>query len=172
MGCQYIDPDSGRCNFKYELKFLLFRNPITRVSQEIEICPRHFGSEIEEPLIFPVRKLRMVKDNLYSRMNREREIAKQYDSHYDYDKRKAEIDTIQEKIKRMISFKCANVLCGIALSTFSPAYSMFVISRLGKVSYKFYFCGLDCWNKMRIRTGALVPEHRKELLLTHFTEKK
>ncbi len=48
---------------------------------------------------------------------------------------------------------------------------MIIISNLGKVSFKFYFCTKDCWDKMRIRTGAIVPpKERKEIPLKVFME--
>lgn len=170
MGCNFIDINEQRCNFNYELKYLLFRNPTTRVSQEIEICPRHFGTEVEEPLILPIRLLRIKKDNLFATISRERQIAKQYDSYYDYTQRKHQLDTIKERIRILISLKCSNILCGAVLPIMSPLYSMMVITHSGKVSYKFYFCSKDCWDKMRIRTGALLPEKaRKGIPLSHYT---
>jgi len=43
-----------------------------------------------------------------------------------------------------------------------------VISNLGKISYKFYFCSKVCFDKMKIRTGALIPKIRKEIPIQEF----
>jgi len=167
MGCHYIDEYNNRCDYKYELKNLLFRDPITKESKEISICPRHFGETIEEPLVLPLQKLFHKRDNMYAKEKRERAIAKQNDVVL-IPTRRIEIDDIKEQIRKKMSLKCSNVICGTSISNLNPVYSMLVISTLGKVSYKFYFCTKDCWDKMRIRTGALLPKIRREIPLQEY----
>jgi len=88
-------------------------------------------------------------------------------------KKRAELQSIQEKITRLLSFKCSNILCGTSLSSLNPVYSMMIISGLGKISYKFYFCSRTCWDKMQIRTGAIVPpKERKEIPLKVFMDEE
>jgi len=151
----------------------LFRNPITKESKEIEICPRHFKETVEDPLIAPIKILSHKRANLISRNNKERALAKKYDKRFPYEEKRAELESLQEKIKRLLSFKCSNILCGTSLSTLNPVYSMMIISGLGKISYKFYFCSKQCWDKMRIRTGAIVPpKERTEIPLKVFMEEQ
>ena len=76
MGCHHIDEYNNRCDFRYELKYLWFRDPISKQSNEISICPRHFGETIEEPLVLPLQKLFHKRDNLFAKQKREIAIAK------------------------------------------------------------------------------------------------
>lgn len=168
MGCHYIDDYNNKCDYKYELKNLLFRDPITKESNEITICTTHFGEHVEEPLILPLKKLFIKRDNLFAQERRERAIAKQNDMPLVPNKR-IKIDAVKEDIRKKLSFTCSNILCGTSISNQNPVFSMLVITELGKISYKFYFCTRGCWDKMRIRTGALKPITRKEIPLQEFT---
>lgn len=168
MACSYLNINNERCGHKFELKCLLFRDPNSREHQEIEICTRHFGETVEEPLILPVKKLRMKLDNLIARNNRESAIAKKNEVPFNWTERKGEVDRVRKQIQRQLSFKCSNVICGTSLSTLNPLYSMMVISGLGKVSYKFYFCTKACWDKMRMRTGVIKPVIHKSIPLTEY----
>lgn len=167
MDCNFIDENNDRCNAKYELKYLSFRDPINRITTEISICPKHFGETIEEPLIRPLKILFRKRDNLYAREKREKAIAKRNDIII-LPTRRIEIDDIKDQIRKRLGYKCSNVICGTSISNLNPVYSMLVISLLGKVSYKFYFCTKQCWDKMRIRTGAMIPKHRKEIPIQEF----
>ncbi len=167
MGCHHIDEFNNRCDYKYELKYLLFRDPISKQSNEISICLRHFGETVEEPLILPIKKLSYKRDNLIAQEKRERAIAKRNDMVLIPTKR-IQIDAVREEIRKKLSLKCSNILCGTSISKLNPVYSMIVISTLGKISYKFYFCSRDCWDKMRIRTGALKPVTRKEIPIQEY----
>jgi hypothetical protein len=168
MGCSFLDINNHKCDVKHDLKYLLFRDPNTRQHQEIELCTHHFGETVQEPLILPVEKLRRKLDNLMARNNRERQIAKKNEVPFNYKERQGQVDHVRKAIQRQLSFKCSNVICGTSLSTLNPLYSMMVISGLGKVSYKFYFCTKACWDKMRIRTGVLKPIINKSVPLTEF----
>lgn len=167
MGCHYINDYNSRCDYKYELRYLLFRDPISKQSNEISICPRHFGETVEEPLILPLKKLYRKRDNLFAQDKRERAIAKRNDMALIPTKR-IQIDAIREEIRKKQSLICSNVICGTSISKLNPVFSMMIISTLGKISYKFYFCTRDCWDKMRIRTGALKPVIRKEIPIQKF----
>lgn len=167
MGCNYINEYNNRCDFNYELKYLLFRDPISKQSNEISICPRHFVETVEEPLVLPLTKLYRKRDNLFAQDKREKAIAKRNDMALIPTKR-IQIDAIREEIRKKLSLKCSNILCGTSISTLNPVYSMMIISSLGRVSYKFYFCTRNCWDKMRIRTGALKPVIRKEIPIQKF----
>jgi len=167
MGCKFLLDNNERCDAKYELKYLLFRDPSSRESKEIEICPRHFVETIDESLINPLKRLFYKRDNLYAKEKREKAIAKRNDVII-LPTRRIEIDDIKEQIRKQLGFKCANVICGTSISTLNPVFSMMVISHLGKISYKFYFCSKSCFDKMRIRTGALVPVRRKEIPIQEF----
>ena len=168
MSCNHIDDYDNRCSYKYELKHLLFRDPISKQSNEISICPKHFGETVEEPLILPLTKLYHKRDNLYAQDKREKAIAKRNDMALVPTKR-IQIDAVREEIRKKLSFKCSNILCGTSISNLNPVFSMMIISSLGKISYKFYFCSRGCWDKMRIRSGALKPVTRKEIPLQEFT---
>jgi len=167
MGCHYVDENNNRCDHKYELRYLLFRDPISRETSEVSICPRHFTEFVDEPLIRPVKKLSQKRDNLIAKQNRERAIAKRNDVIL-LPTYRVKIDDIREQIRRQLSYKCSNILCGTSISTLNPVYSMMVISSLGKISYKFYFCTKSCFDKMRIRTGAMKPVTRKEIPIQKF----
>lgn len=167
MGCHHIDDYNNRCDFNYELKYLLFRDPISKKSNEIEICPRHFGETVEQPLILPLKKLFYKRDNLFAQDKREKAIAKRNDMTLVPTKR-IQIDAVREEIRKKQSLICSNIICGTSISNLNPVFSMMVISGLGKVSYKFYFCSRSCWDKMRIRTGALKPFTRKEIPIQKF----
>lgn len=167
MSCHHVDENDNRCSIHYELKYLLFRDPIAKQSSEIAICPRHFGDNVEEPLILPIKKLYYKRDNLFAQDKREKAIAKRNDMALIPTKR-IQIDAVREEIRKKLSLTCSNILCGTSISTLNPVYSMIVISALGKISYKFYFCSRGCWDKMRIRTGALKPVTRKEIPMQKF----
>ncbi len=167
MGCHHIDDYNNRCDSKYELKHLLFRDPISKQSNETAICPRHFGETVEEPLILPLKKLFYKRDNLFAQEKRERAIAKRNDMVLVPTKR-IQIDAVREDIRKKQSLICSNILCGTSISNLNPVYSMMVISTLGRISYKFYFCTRSCWDKMRIRTGALKPVTRKEIPIQEY----
>lgn len=167
MSCNHIDEDNNRCGYHYELKYLLFRDPVSKQSNEIAICPRHFGENVEEPLILPIKKLSYKRDNLIAQEKRERAIAKRNDMVLIPTKR-IQIDAVREEIRKKLSLTCSNILCGTSISKLNPVYSMIVISNLGKISYKFYFCSRNCWDKMRIRTGALKPVTRKEIPIQEY----
>ncbi len=170
MGCNYINLEGHKCGYNYELRNLLFRNPITKESKEIEICPRHFKETVEEPLIAPLKLLFRKRDNLFAKQKREIAIAKRNDMVL-LPTRRIEIDKIKDEIRKTMSYKCSNIICGTSISKLNPVYSMIIISNLGKVSHKFYFCTKECWDKMRIRTGAIVPpKERKEIPLKVFME--
>lgn len=167
MGCNFMLDHNERCDAKYELKYLLFRDPNSRDSKEISICPRHFGETIDESLILPLKRLFYKRDNLYAKDKREKAIARRNDVIL-LPTRRTEIDDIKEQIRKQLGFKCANVICGTSISTLNPVHSMMVISHLGRVSYKFYFCSKVCFDKMKIRTGALLPKIRKEIPIQEF----
>ncbi len=148
----------------------MFRNPITKESKEIEICARHFTETVEEPLIAPLKVLFRKRDNLYAKQKREIAIAKRNDMVL-LPTRRIELDKIKDDIRKYMSYKCSNIICGTSISKLNPVYTMIIISNLGKVSHKFYFCTKECWNKMRIRTGAIMPpKQRKEIPLKVFME--
>ncbi len=171
MGCNYINLEGNKCKYNYELRNLLFRNPITKESKEIEICPRHFKETVDEPLIAPLKLLFRKRDNLFAKQNRERSIAKR-EGIVLLPNRAIELDKIKDDIRKYMSYKCSNIICGTSISKLNPVYSMIIISNLGKVSHKFYFCTKECWDKMRIRTGAIVPpKERTEIPLKVFMEK-
>lgn len=167
MSCNHIDEYNNRCGYQYELKYLLFRDPVSKQSNEIAICSRHFGENVEEPLILPIKKLYYKRDNLFAQEKREKAIAKRNDIALVPTKR-IQIDAVREEIRKKLSLTCSNVLCGTSISKLNPVFSMIVISNLGKISYKFYFCSRNCWDKMRIRTGALKPVTRKEIPIQKF----
>lgn len=172
MGCNYINLEGHKCGYNYEQRNLLFRNPITKESKEIEICPRHFTETVEEPLIAPLKLLFRKRDNLFAKQSRERTIAKR-EGIVLLPNRAIELDKIKDDIRKYMSYKCSNIICGTSISKLNPVYSMIIISNLGKVSHKFYFCSKDCWDKMRIRTGAIVPpKERKEIPLKVFMEEQ
>lgn len=168
MGCNFILDNNDRCDAKYELKYIMFRDPINHVTKEIELCPRHFGDLIQVPLLQPIKVLQFKRDNLVARNARESKIAKQNDVPFNWAERKGEVSTVTELIKQHYSYKCANVLCGRMISTLNPVYCMIVFSGFGKIINKFYFCSKDCNDKMKIRTGALIPVIRKEIPMQEF----
>jgi len=168
MGCSYLTVNNEKCDARYELKYLLFRDPVTRESKEIALCPAHFVETVQEPLITPIRNLSRKRDNLISKHNRERAIAKRNEVVL-LPSRSIEIQDIREQIRKRLAFKCSNILCGTSISNLNPVYSMLVISNSGKVSYKFYFCTKTCWDKMRIRTGAIKPIMTKSVPLTEYS---
>lgn len=167
MGCSYITNNNEKCDARYELKYLLFRDPISRESKETELCPPHFIESVQEPLIKPIKDLSRKRDNLIAKHNRERAIAKRNEVVL-LPSRSVEIQDIREQIRKRLAFKCSNILCGTSISNLIPVYSMLVISNLGKISYKFYFCSKTCWDKMRIRTGAIKPLLSKSVPLTEY----
>ncbi len=172
MGCNYINLEGHKCGYNYELRNLLFRNPITKESKEIEICPRHFKETVEEPLIAPLKLLFRKSDNLFAKQKREIEISKTNDM-FLLPTRRIELDKIKDEIRKTMSYKCSNIICGTSISKLNPVYSMIIISNLGKVSHKFYFCTKNCWDKMRIRTGAILPpKQRTEIPLKLFMEEQ
>jgi len=132
MGCHYVDVNNNRCDHKYELRYLLFRDPISRETNEISICPRHFTELVDEPLIRPVKKLSMKRDNLIAKQNRERAIAKRNDVIL-LPTYRVQIDDIREQIRRQLAYKCSNILCGTSISTLNPVYSMMIV----KINYNF-----------------------------------
>lgn len=168
MGCNVILDNNQKCDAKYELKYIMFRDPINRTSKEIELCPSHFGDLIQLPLLQPIKLLQFKRANLVARNARESKIAKRNDVPFNWVERQNEVSTVTELIKRHYSFKCANVLCGTMISTLNPVYCMIVFSGLGKIINKFYFCTTSCYDKMRIRTGALIPVVRKEVPMQEF----
>ncbi len=171
-GCNYVNLEGHKCEYNYELRNLLFRNPITKESKEIEICPRHFKETVDEPLIMPLKELFRKRDNLFAKQNRERSIAKR-EGIVLLPNRAIELDKIKDKIRKYMSFRCSNILCGTSISNLNPVYSMIIISNLGKVSHKFYFCTRQCWDKMRIRTGAIIPpKETKNIPLKVFMEEQ
>jgi len=167
MSCNHIDDYDNRCGYKYELKYLLFRDPVSKQSNEIAICARHFGETVAEPLILPLQKLYQKRDNLFAQEKREKAIAKRNDMPLVPNKR-IQIDAVREDIRKKQSLICCNILCGTSISSLNPVFSMMVISNLGKISFKFYFCTRECWDKMRIRTGALKPVTRKEIPIQEY----
>ena len=166
--CDYLFNNNVRCGKDYLTVFVLFRDPITRQSEEVALCPRHFGEEIEEPLIIPIKKLRYKLSNLIARNNRERTIARSNEVPFNYDERKGEVEQLQKKIQHEIAYKCSNVICGKALISSDPVWSMLVVSSLGKVSFKFYLCSVECYNKMRHRVGLIKQDLIKVRTLTEF----
>lgn len=166
--CDYLYENNVRCGVQYDIVYVLFRDPLSRQKEEVALCPRHFGENIEEPLIIPIKKLRFKLGNLIARNNRERTIAKSNDVPFNYDERKGEVEQLQKKIQHEIAYKCSNVICGKALQLGDPVWAMLVISHLGKVSFKFYLCSVECYNKMRHRVGLIKQDLIKVTPLTEF----
>ena len=123
---------------------------------------------IQLPLLQPIKLLQFKRDNLVARNARESKIAKRNDVPFNWVERQGEVSSVTELIKKHYSFKCANVLCGRMISTLNPVYCMIVFSFLGKIINKFYFCSKECNDKMKIRTGALIPVIRKEIPMQEF----
>ena len=167
--CDFLYENNERCGQKYQILYVLFRDPESRTTEEVALCPTHFGENIEEPLIIPIKKLRFKLGNLIARNNRERQIARSNEVPFNYDERKGEVDQLQKKIQHEIAYKCSNVICGKALQSGDPVWAMLIVTGLGKVSFKFYLCSIECYNKMRHRVGLIKQDLVKVRTLTEFT---
>jgi len=168
--CDYLEVDNNeRCGQQYHVKYLLFRNPDTRETEEVSLCPSHFSECVEEPLIIPIKKLRFKLNNLIARNNRERSIAQTNEVPFNYDERRGQVEKLQKQIQHEIAYKCSNVICGKPLSSQNPVFAMLVISSLGKVSFKFYLCSIQCYTKMRHRVGLIRDNLLKVTPLTEFS---
>lgn len=166
--CDYLYENNSRCGEKFHVKYVLFRDPESRKTEEVALCPRHFDENVEEPLINPIKKLRFKLSNMIARNNRERKLAKGNDVPFNYDERRGEVDKLQKTIQHEIAYKCANVICGNALQSNNPVWAMLVVNPNGKVSFKFYLCSVECYNKMRHRTGLIKQDLIKVTPLTEF----
>lgn len=153
--CDYLEMNNERCGKKHEVRFVMFRDPDTRETQEVALCPAHFGEVIEEPLLAPIRKLNFQLSNMIGKNNRERQIAKENDTPFDYDIRKQKVDKLRKQIIHEHSYKCCNVLCGQPLQSNSKVFSMIIFGIQGKQQNKFYLCSADCCKKMRHRVGLI-----------------
>ncbi len=167
--CDYLFDNNERCGKDFQVVYVLFRDPMSRKTEEVALCPRHFGENIEEPLMIPIKQLRYKLSNLIARNNRERSIAKANEVPFNYDERKGEVDQLKKKIQHEIAYKCSNVICGKALVSSDPVWAMLIVSHLGKVSFKFYLCSEECYNKMRHRVGLIKVDLVKVQPLTEFT---
>ena len=166
--CDYLYDNNERCGEKFQVKYVLFRDPESRKTEEVALCPRHFGENIEEPLIVPIQRLRFKMGNLIARNNRERKLAKGNDVPFNYDERRGEVDKLKKNIQHEIAYKCSNVICGTALQSNKPVWAMLVVNPNGKVSFKFYLCSIECYNKMRHRVGLIKQDLIKVTPLTEF----
>ena len=166
--CDFLFENNERCGKDFQVVYVLFRDPMTRKTEEVALCPRHFGDEIEEPLIIPIKKLRYKLSNLIARNNRESKIAKSSETPFNYDERRGEVEQLQKKIQHEIAYKCSNVICGKALQSNDPVWAMLLVNRNGKVSFKFYLCSSECYNKMRHRVGLIKVDLIKVQTLTEF----
>lgn len=166
--CDYLLDNNERCGAKHEMKLVLFRDPNTRETQEVSLCPTHFGETLEEPLLLPIRKLQFKLSNMLAKNNRERQMFKSSDTPYDYDFRKQQVDHLRKEIIHEHSYKCCNVLCGNPLQSGSKVFAMLIFNEHGKQVNKFYLCGEDCCRKMRHRVGLIKVDLIKHKTLTEF----
>ncbi len=161
--CDYLDMHNERCGKKFEVRFILFRDPEKRETEEVALCPAHFGEVIEEPLLVPLRHLNFKLSNMIGKNNRERLIAKSNDVPFNYDERKQQVDHLRKEIIHEHSYKCCNVLCGNPLQSNSKVFAMLIFGHSGKQQNKFYLCSAECYQKMRHRTGLI----KVDVVLTH-----
>lgn len=167
--CDYLSLDNERCGKKFEVMFLHFRDPETRETEEVALCPAHFGEVIEEPLLVPLKKLQFKMTNLIARNNRERQIAKSNDTPFNYNERKDQVDQLRKQIIHEHSYKCCNVLCGAPLKQGSKVFAMLIFNQNGKQLHKFYLCSSECYTKMRHRVGLIKVDLVKVHTLQEFT---
>ena len=153
--CDFLLDNNERCGAKHEMKLVMFRDPYTRETQEVALCPKHFGEVLEEPLLFPIRKLNMKLSSMIAKNNRERQMFRSSDTPFDYEFRKQQVDHLRKQIIHEHSYKCCNVLCGNPLQSTGKVFSMLIFNENGKQLHKFYLCSAECCMKMRHRVGLI-----------------
>ena len=156
--CDYLEINNERCGKKFESRYILFRDPDKRVTEEVALCPSHFGEVIEEPLLQPLRQLNFKLSNMIAKNNRERQMFKSSDTPFDYDIRKQQVDHLRKEIIHEHSYKCCNVLCGNPLQSNQKVFAMIIFGSSGKQQNKFYLCSSECYQKMRHRVGLIKVE--------------
>jgi len=150
-----------RCNGSRIFQSVYFRHPeSTANSIEIALCERHF-KEVFGWALEKLKDLKFRTDQLVGRYKKDRalasENAQREGTPIDRDlwtKRWQMVERTLNELRETRGKVCMNEICGADLNNMRNAlFGALCFGKSGRSGFKFYFCSMECWKKVLIRSG-------------------
>ncbi len=160
--CYYLNLEStSKCNSARIYQSVYFRNPESRANSiEIDLCERHFR-EVFGWALDRMKELQFKTEQLVGRYKRDKAIANENAQREGtptdpdlWRTRWGKVERSINELKETRGKTCMNEICGASLSgLITPLFVALCFGKSGRSGFKFYFCSMECWKKVLIRSG-------------------